>query len=804
MEHARIAGSHAIRDAAAPARPDPPDRGEARALHRPREECHTQGPVVLHRDARPGLPRHLRDRDEPHGPEDPLRDRQPPSGLRLRAGLRTLDGPRGEDARGRDPALLDGDVRAGRGLRRARVLAAGGAELLEHPEHARARGPAGLAARAPRVGSDRARRRPVHGQPGADRRLLRRLPRGRRGRGASALPRRVPRGTRARPLAAGPARPPGRRGRDLRAVFLRRRLRRERAHHRDHAQRPARPRARTAHVGPRLEARLLPGKAHGAFRRDRAGPPRPRGHARLHAGVSLLPGGLLVPPGARARSGRRRGDDDEVHRRVGLERSGPAVAFDGRLLADRAAGEMSRAAAFRPPRVDLAAFPAGRGVLGRSRGRGLGSAQVRLHVRAGDGVRPAAARHQQDLHQCRHDCGGRRGVCARLGPDQGLHDDRPADRDGRGLGRARRARRGHPRAGAQARAQGGQRRRRLLRAEVLDALPVGALRRRRDARTQAAVPEGEVSQRARREDEVARAPRGRDRVRAFPRRPADGARAPHGLEVGRAVRRLDGALSLRPVGEGLRSGGHPEGRVPAGLRPRRDPAVGRPRRLDQEALAPDRAHQGEEGDAHGGLQVGALLRLRRAGQRRGHDARAADGRRAPDLRRRDGPVHGSRRLPRRRQGRRLPAEGDAGPAVRRAPGDTGRSRLPPPHHVLEDRRRALPVAPQHDGRSRARHPRRRNARTLLGGVQPAHEALDGPGARARPRKPARGLRRRGNRSVRRRRGAAHQRKTARRHHRARGPRARRGRVGAREGASRARATPCGSTPPRTSASRRRR
>ena len=44
------------------------------------------------------------------------------------------------------------------------------------------------------------------------------------------------------------------------------------------------------------------------------------------------------------------------------------------------------------------------------------------------------------------------------------------------------ARRGHPRAGPQARPQAGQRLRRLLRAEVLDALPVGAVRRRRDAR----------------------------------------------------------------------------------------------------------------------------------------------------------------------------------------------------------------------------------------------------------------------------------------------------------------------------------
>ncbi len=135
--------------------------------------------------------------------------------------------------------------------------------------------------------------------------------------------------------------------------------------------------------------------------------------------------------------------------------------------------------------------------------------------------------------------------------------------------------------------------------------------------------QGEVPQPARREDEVARAARGRDRVRALPRGPPRGAHPPHGLEVGRALRRLDRALPLRPLDEGFRGRGHPQGDVPARVRSRRDPALGRPRRLHQEALAPDRAHQGEEGDAHRGLQVGALLRLRRAGQRRGHHARQA-------------------------------------------------------------------------------------------------------------------------------------------------------------------------------------
>ena len=257
---------------------------------------------------------------------------------------------------------------------------------------------------------------------------------------------------------------------------------------------PRAPERREAHLGSRPEARVLPREAHGAVGRDRAGPPRPRGHARLHAGLPLLPGRLLVSPGARARPRRRRGHDEEVHRRLGLERSRAAVALDRGLLADRAAREVPRAAAVRPSRLDLAAVAARRGLLGRPRRRGLRGPQVRLHVRAGDRLGPPAPRHQQDLHQRRHDPGRRRRLRARLGPDQGLHHDRSADRDARGPRRARRARRGHPRAGPPARPQERQRLGRLLRAEVLDAVPVGALRRRRDAREEARVPEGPVPQ----------------------------------------------------------------------------------------------------------------------------------------------------------------------------------------------------------------------------------------------------------------------------------------------------------------------
>ena len=276
-----------------------------------------------------------------------------------------MGGSRDADARERDSALLDGVVRARRGLRRPGLLAPGGAQLLEHPQHAGSRGAAGVAARPPRVRSDRPRRRAVHGEPRADRRLLRRVPRGRRRGGPARVPGRVSRGAVPR---AEPPRPPrrARRGRrHLRAVVLRRHIQRGRAHRGDRAQRPAGPRAGAPHLGARPEARLLPRQAHGALGRDRPGPPGPRGHARLHAGLPLLPGGLLVPPRPRARSRRRGRHDQEIHRRVGLERGRPSLAVDRGLLADRAPGEMPGAGARRPARLDLAAVAAGRGVLGR-------------------------------------------------------------------------------------------------------------------------------------------------------------------------------------------------------------------------------------------------------------------------------------------------------------------------------------------------------------------------------------------------------------------------------------------------------
>ena len=110
-----------------------------------------------------------------------------------------------------------------------------------------------------------------------------------------------------------------------------------------------------------------------------------------------------------------------------------------------------------------------------------------------------------------------------------------------------------------------------------------------------------------------------------------------------------------------------------------------------------------------------------------------------------GGARGARRAPRedpavvsrRGQGRRVPPEGDARSPV----GGAGSARLHRhaaalPHHVREVGRRALPLAPEHDGRLRARDPGGGPAGALLRGLQPAHEALDGPGPPPRPREPA--------------------------------------------------------------------
>ena len=327
---------------------------------------------------------------------------------------------------------------------------------------------------------DRDRRRTVRRQPRAARGLLRRVPHRRRRGGAARLPgsRRADEGALA-PRA--PARVCGL-PRDLRPVALRRDVRRrfDRRVHPEHAGRSVGGEAR---LGREALGGRLSRETDGAVRGHHPGPARPRDHARLHAGLPLLPGGLLVPPRARARPRGRREGDEGVHRRGGLERGRPPLALLGGLLADRAARGVPRSRAREDEGLDLAALAARRGVLGRARGRGLRGAQVGIHVRPRDGFGPPAPRHQQDVHERGHGQGGRRRLRARLGHDQGLHDDRAPDGDRFRSRRARDAGEGHPRPGAPARRPpAGERLGRMLRPEELHPVPVVRVRRRREPR----------------------------------------------------------------------------------------------------------------------------------------------------------------------------------------------------------------------------------------------------------------------------------------------------------------------------------
>ena len=344
---------------------------------------------------------------------------------------------------------------------------------------------------------------------------------------------------------------------------------------------------------------------------------------------------------------------------------------------------------------------------------------------------------------------------------------------------------------------------------------MGAVRRGRDAGEEARVSEGPVPERAGRADEVARAARGGDRVRALPRRPADGARPPHRVEARREVRRLERALPPRPVDEGIRDRRDPEGVVPAGVRDRRSPAVGRARRFDHQAVPPDRAHQGEAGVAHGRLQVGALLRLRGAGQRGGHGAGEGDGavetpltptRRSERGRPPDPSAPGEGCAPAayrdvaKGAAYRQKAMPDLPSASRKLPAQ-GQTVSSPSGDVRKERGRAAPVAPQHDGRARAGDPRGGTSGALLGRVQPSHEALDGAGFASGPGERARGLRHRGDRRVRRRRRGSRQREAAARARSPRAARALAGRAARCPRRSSPRATRSGSSPASTSTAR---
>ena len=167
----------------------------------------------------------------------------------------------------------------------------------------------------------------------------------------------------------------------------------------------------------------------------------------------------------------------------------------------------------------------------------------------------------------------------------------------------------------------GERLGRLLRPEELHAVPVVRVRRRREPRAEDRVPQGPLPFREGREDDVARAQGSRDRGDALARRPADGRRDPRGVEARRALRRVERALLVGALDGGARGGGRSEEPSPEAQGPQGDAPLGRRGRVHPQALPRRRVEEGAQGDGHGRLQVGPLLRLRRPRQRRGHRPR---------------------------------------------------------------------------------------------------------------------------------------------------------------------------------------
>ena len=427
-----------------------------------------------------------------------------------------------EDARGGDSALLDRVVRAGRRLRRARVLAPGGAQLLEHPEHAGPRRAAGVAARAARVGSDRPRRRAVHGQLRADRGLLRRVPRRRRRGGAQrSSSTRTATAARAASRAAScsshlaqiegiyvPSLYDVAYDANGRITAITR-------------ERPARARNRPSAPGCRcLKPEYYPDKPmvpSVEIVQDRLGLEVMRGCTQgcrfCQAGYWYRPVRELDP-----------GDVADMTKKFIAESGWSEVGLLSLSTADYSqieplvkclAPQLSdRRVSISLPSLRAEAFSVGLAdAVSEVRKSGFTFAPETGSDRLRRVINKTFT--NDDMIQAADVAFARGWDLIKVYTMIGLPTE-----DVRRPRRARHARRRHPRAGAQARPQERQRRRRLLRAEVLDAVPVGALRRHRDPRAQALVPQGEVPQRARREDEVARAARSRDRVRALARRPA--------------------------------------------------------------------------------------------------------------------------------------------------------------------------------------------------------------------------------------------------------------------------------------------
>ena len=287
----------------------------------------------------PRLPRHLRGRPAQPGPADPLRDPQRARRRRRRALLRALD--------------RHGGAAAGqRACRCSRVdthRPAGDFDVSPSTSRPSSSTPTSSTAStspacpcAPPTAADEhplvVRRRPLHVQPRAAGRLRRLLRdrRRRRGRRRDHRGRRATGSRRAHRGRASVLRALGHVAGRLRAVDVRRRLRRpprSSSSRRRYADVPDA--GREAHDRrPRRVA--LPEAAARAAHRGRARPAQRRDLPRLHARLPLLPGGHDHPPGARApgRAGAHRWCSDGL-RRTGYDEVTPHLAVERRLSRHR-------------------------------------------------------------------------------------------------------------------------------------------------------------------------------------------------------------------------------------------------------------------------------------------------------------------------------------------------------------------------------------------------------------------------------------------------------------------------------------
>ena len=221
--------------------------------------------------------------------------------------------------------------------------------------------------------------------------------------------------------------------RRLRAVDVRRRVRRAGARVRSRPAYPDVPADRRQAHGRRPRRVAVPEEPARAARRGRARPVERRDLPRLHARLPVLPGGDDHPAGAGTARGAGAHDGARGPAPHRLRRGRAHVAVERRLLGDRRRGRRPRQRSGRHGRGERVAAVACASTRSRvgHRERDPEGAPHRAHVRARGRVVAAAPGDQQAHRRRRPVLRGRRRVLAGLAAGEALLPHRPADRDGR-------------------------------------------------------------------------------------------------------------------------------------------------------------------------------------------------------------------------------------------------------------------------------------------------------------------------------------------------------------------------------------